>query len=79
MDRSLIIILFAILLILIILNHLTYIDVVPIKASCSQTKFGCCPDGVNSRINYYGSNCPKYNPGPGYYIEPSPLERKNYK
>ena len=31
---------------------------------CSLTKFGCCPDGLNSRVNYSGSNCPKsYNPG----------------
>lgn len=26
---------------------------------CSLTKFGCCPDGLNSRIDYFGSNCPQ--------------------
>lgn len=25
---------------------------------CSLTQFGCCPDGVNSRTNQMGSNCP---------------------
>lgn len=31
---------------------------------CSLTKFGCCPDGVNSRVDSFGTNCPKtYNPG----------------
>ena len=39
-------------------------------ASCSQTTFGCCPDGVNSKINYYGTNCPVFNPGPGYLPTP---------
>ena len=34
--------------------------------NCPKTQFGCCPDGVNSRIDYFGSNCPIYNPGPGY-------------
>ena len=26
---------------------------------CSLTRFGCCPDGVNSRVDSLGSNCPK--------------------
>ena len=31
---------------------------------CSLTKYGCCPDGLNSRLNYFGSNCPRsYNSG----------------
>lgn len=31
---------------------------------CSLTQFGCCPDGVNSRVDSLGSNCPKtYNLG----------------
>ena len=34
--------------------------------NCPKTQFGCCPDGVKSRIDYFGSNCPIYNPGPGY-------------
>ena len=24
---------------------------------CSGTRFGCCPNGVTSKINYIGSNC----------------------
>lgn len=37
------------------------------QATCAKTAFGCCPDGVNSKINFYGTNCPGYRPGPGYY------------
>jgi len=32
-----------------------------IQGNCAQTQFGCCPDGVNSKINFKGSNCPRYN------------------
>jgi hypothetical protein len=75
MDNTLIILLAIILFILIILNHITVIttpNVFPNKASCSQTVYGCCPDGVNSKIDYYGKNCPGYNPGPGYLPTPTP-------
>ena len=47
---------------------------------CSLTQYGCCPDGINSRINQMGSNCPiTYNPSsktntnqipPQYIIKP---------
>ena len=36
------------------------------SASCAQTTFGCCPNGIDSKINFYGTNCPVYVPGPGY-------------
>ena len=76
MNTSLIIILAAILLILVVLNHITIITTTTTttekQASCAQTAFGCCPDGVNSKINFYGTNCPKYNPGPGYSLYPPP-------
>ena len=73
MDNSIIIILAIILLILIALNNITIITTQHVKqpkAGCSQTAFGCCPDGVNSKINYYGTNCPGYKPQPGYYPSP---------
>ena len=71
MDSSTIIILAIILLILIALNHITIITNPSIQqGGCSQTAFGCCPDGVNSKINYYGTNCPGYRPGPGYFPSP---------
>ena len=81
MDSSIITVLAIILLILIVLNHITIIS--PIKethASCSQTAFGCCPNGVDSKINFYGTNCPGYRSGPGYrqilprpYVSPPPV------
>jgi hypothetical protein len=50
---------------------------------CSLTQYGCCPDGINSRINQMGSNCPiTYNPSsktntnqipPQYIIKPLPI------
>jgi len=71
MDNTVIIILGIILLVLIILNHITIVQTNRTsQANCSQTAFGCCPDGVNSKINFYGTNCPGYRPGPGYYPTP---------
>ena len=67
MNNKIIIILGIVLLIFIILNHITIITTTSEQGNCSQTAFGCCPDGVNSKINFYGTNCPKYRPGPGYY------------
>ena len=88
MDNKILIILGIILLVLIILNNVTIVTSNSSdssqssqssqssnssnSASCSQTAFGCCPDGVNSKINYYGTNCPPYNPGPGYPTNPPP-------
>lgn len=88
MDNTIIIILGIILLVLIILNHITIITTTTTttttkQANCSQTTFGCCPDGVNSKVNFYGTNCPGYRPGPGYYpnrppppSEPIPIPAK---
>jgi hypothetical protein len=68
MDTTVIIILGIILLVLIILNHITIITTTTTsEANCSQRAFGCCSDGVNSKVNFYGTNCPGYRPGPGYY------------
>jgi len=68
MDTSTIIILAIILLILIALNNITVITNPNVQQSvCSQTAFGCCPDGVNSKLNYYGTNCPGYKSQPAYY------------
>jgi hypothetical protein len=39
-------------------------DYYDIQGKCSQTHFGCCPDGVNSKMNIFGSNCPGYKPPP---------------
>jgi hypothetical protein len=73
MDKSLIIILAVILLILVLLNNLSLLvpntqvhTVNSPQGNCSQTTFGCCPDGINSKINFHGTNCPNYNPGAGY-------------
>ena len=76
MDTSVIIILAVILFILIILNHITIIKTPNVQGNCSQTAFGCCADGVNSRVNYYGTNCPGYRPGPGYPLHPETVPPK---
>ena len=76
MDSYIIIILGIILFILILLNHISLQTVnVQAKAedgNCSQTVYGCCPDGVNSKIDFYGTNCPSYKPPPGYPNVPPP-------
>ena len=80
MDTSIIIVLAIILLALIILNNIKTDNSVFItsntntttrKANCSQTTFGCCPNGIDSKINYLGKNCPGYSPGPGYLPTPN--------
>ena len=78
-TTSIITILAIILFILIALNHIKISQTTTVtttevtrKASCSQTSFGCCPDGVNSKINFYGTNCPGYRPPPGYLPTPNP-------
>jgi len=84
MDTSIIIVLAIILLALIILNNIkinnsvyttsnTTTTTTTRKANCSQTTFGCCPNGVDSKIDYLGRNCPGYNPGPGYLPTPNPV------
>ena len=81
MDKSLIIILAVILLILVLLNNLSvFLPNTEVhtnnynQGNCSQTIFGCCPDGINSKINFHGTNCPNYNPGAGY---PSAYNKPN--
>jgi hypothetical protein len=80
--KTIIIILTIILLVLFTLNYINYIKLhygsqtnsqsssegtsSSQQGSCSQTVYGCCPDGVNSKINFYGTNCPGYMPPPGY-------------
>lgn len=73
MDNTILIILGIILLVLIALNHITIIQTTTTtsQGTCAETAFGCCPDGVNSKINFYGTNCPGYRPGPGYYPTPN--------
>ena len=79
MNTTIIVVLTLILLFLIILNNvsitLTSNNTQQIQAQpngnqgrCSQTAYGCCPDGVNSKIDFNGTNCPSYNPGPGYKV-----------
>jgi hypothetical protein len=76
--KSIIIILAIILIILVVLNYINYMKLNNQTSSssssqqgnCSQTVYGCCPDGVNSKINFYGTNCPGYLPPPGYPLTP---------
>lgn len=78
MDSTIIIVLAIILLALIILNNIKIVKTDNTLAHCSQTKFGCCPNGVDSKINYYGTNCPGYKPGPGYFPPPNPVPGPNH-
>ena len=72
MDSTIIIVLAIILLALIILNNIKIVKTDNKTANCSQTDFGCCPNGVDSKINYYGTNCPGYKPGPPNPSPPNP-------
>jgi hypothetical protein len=76
MDSSIIIILAIALILLIALNHITIMPApIPPYANCSQTMFGCCPDGVNSKINFFGTNCQGYRPQPTPEPIPGPGPR----
>ena len=72
MIGNLILILVLILIILVALNNaylfsdISFYSTEAKQGNCSETVYGCCPDGVNSKIDFAGSNCPRYNPGPGY-------------
>ena len=78
-NINMILILFLLLVILfMILTHVNvdfynYPTTITTNGKCSETKFGCCPDGKNSKINFYGTNCPPYNPGAGYDPTPEPV------
>jgi hypothetical protein len=71
----LIFILALILIILMALNSMTHIKIYhnyetdkvtdDVKqGTCIDTHYGCCPDGVNSKINFFGTNCPGFVPPP---------------
>ena len=75
MDSTLIIVLGIILVALIILNN---IKVVPTSTStpiggCAGTQYGCCLDGITTKMNVYGTNCqPSPYPPPPYPPPPPP-------
>jgi hypothetical protein len=65
METVVLVILGAILVLLLVLNHVTVIETTNVVVQkCAQTTFGCCPDGVTSKVNYYGTNCPGFVPQP---------------
>lgn len=81
MEETIIIGLVIILLLFIILYNLQSLqedeydqDYKTPQGNCSQTAFGCCPDGYNSKADYYGTNCPAYNPSPGYEYTSKPQQ-----
>jgi hypothetical protein len=80
-DINTILILFLVLVILfMILTHVNvdfYNYPTTMNGKCSETKFGCCPDGNNSKIDFNGTNCPPYNPGAGYYPSSTPVAGAN--
>ena len=66
MDKTLIIVLAIILVILILLNGMTPHPI----GGCVSTRYGCCADGVTPKMDYYGSNC--YSP-PHPPLPPKPI------
>ena len=61
MESTLIIVLGIILVALIILNNIKVIPTptptpTPI-GGCAGTQYGCCPDGITTKMNAYGTNC----------------------
>lgn len=56
---------------------MTFINVQGNSSNCSQTSFGCCPDGINAKMNFYGTNCNGYKPYPIYQPQPIPIPVPN--
>ncbi len=81
MNKTLIILLLIVLILLVILNHLSIylvIDADAYNKGCSATRFGCCPDGVNSKANNKGTNCPRHTTDyPGYPYPTLPPQVNN--
>lgn len=77
-NITIIVLLSIILVILLILNNANIIKTTTTttttsdQASCKNTLYGCCPDGVNSKVNSTGSNCPAVVPF-GYPQKSSPV------
>ena len=57
-----IIVLTLVLIFFIVLNYLSMQNASMNTApgNCTQTTYGCCPDGINSKVNTQGTNCPNY-------------------
>ena len=73
MDTTLIIVLGIILLSLIILNNITVIPSPSPIGGCAGTQYGCCPDGITTKMNAYGTNClPQPYPPPPPPLPPPP-------
>ena len=62
MDSLIILILAFVLIGFIVINYYKSQNIT--TSSCAQTTFGCCPNGMDSKINFYGTNCPGYLPPP---------------
>ena len=61
-NQIMIIVLTLVLIFFIVLNYLSMQNASMNTApgNCTQTTYGCCPDGINSKINSQGTNCPNY-------------------
>ena len=61
-NQIMIIVLTLVLIFFIVLNYLSMQNASMNTApgNCTQTTYGCCPDGINSKVNTQGTNCPNY-------------------
>jgi len=65
MESTWIFIIAGILILFFLLSHTIYITTSNVPSSptysnpiCGTTPYGCCPDGINYKMNFLGTNCP---------------------
>ena len=88
METTWLFIIAGIIVLFFLLSHTIYITTSNVPTSstaqsmnrpvCGTTPYGCCPDGINYKMNFMGSNCPSSpqnpytvgsNTGPNPYLK----------
>lgn len=92
-DKTWIFIIIGLIVLLFLISHVKIVNTPPPSTEsqtsdiplCAETQFGCCADGVNSKINPTGTNCGATYPNiytspiatPNPYLSSTPMTGPN--